>query len=25
MLFASFTANLAQQGTYTYFYGVGLK
>ncbi len=25
MLFASFTANLAQQGTYSYFYGVGLK
>ena len=25
MLFSSFTANLAQQGTYNYFYGVGLK
>lgn len=25
MLFSSFTANLAQQGTYSYFYGVGLK
>ncbi len=25
MLFGSFTANLAQQGTYSYFYGVGLK
>ncbi|MGB8832884.1 MAG: hypothetical protein WCC95_12080 [Candidatus Sulfotelmatobacter sp.] len=25
MLFSSFTANLAQPGTYNYFYGVGLK
>jgi hypothetical protein len=25
MLFSSFAANLAQQGTYSYFYGVGLK
>jgi hypothetical protein len=25
MLLASFTENLAQQGTYGYFYGVGLK
>jgi hypothetical protein len=25
MLFSSFTANLTQQGTYNYFYGVGLK
>jgi hypothetical protein len=25
MLFSSFTADLAQQGTYSYFYGVGLK
>jgi len=25
MLFSSFTANLSQQGTYSYFYGVGLK
>lgn len=25
MLFASFTANLVQPGTYSYFYGVGLK
>lgn len=25
MLFSSFTADLTQQGTYSYFYGVGLK
>jgi hypothetical protein len=25
MLFSSFTANLSQPGTYSYFYGVGLK